>query len=60
MTNPQIKRRMHGTTEILRALRALKMGDFDFRMSIDPGASDGEIAGLMIDFLKRADARVTA
>ncbi len=46
MTNPQIKRRMHGTAEILRALRALKMGDFDFRMSVDPGESDGGIAAL--------------
>ncbi len=52
MTNPQIKQRMHGTTEILRALRALKMGDFDFRMSVDPGASDGEIAGLFNEIVE--------
>src|SRR5579859_4229985 len=52
MTNPQVKRRMHGTTEILRALRALKMGDFDFRMSIDPDAPDHEIAGLFNDIVE--------
>jgi signal transduction histidine kinase/CheY-like chemotaxis protein len=52
MTNPQVKRRMHGTTEILRALRALKMGDFDFRMSVDPGATDGEIAGLFNEIVE--------
>ena len=40
MTNPQIKRRMHGTTEILRALRALKKGDFDCRMNVDSGQAE--------------------
>ena len=51
LTDLQIQQRIVNYGEVLRALRALKRGDFAFRMSTESAASGGEIAELFNDIV---------
>jgi len=52
LTDLQIQQRISSYAEILRALRALKDGDFGFRMSIDRVGLSGEIAQAFNDIVE--------